>query len=185
MKDVDLSASPLTASGYLDALKRMFIIEEQEPWLPGIRSKIRMRKSPKRHFVDPSLAVAALGIGPKALLKDIETAGLMFESLCYRDLCIYSAPFRGNVYHYRDDSGLEADAVIEADDGRWAAAEIKMGHSKVDEAAANLIRLKDKVTKEGDVPEPAFLMVICATAVSSYVRREDGVCVVPIDCLGP
>ena len=84
----------------------MFIIEEQEPWLPGIRSKIRMRKSSKRHFVDPSLAVAALGIGPKALLKDVEAAGLMFESLCYRDLCIYSAPFRGNVYHYRDGSGL-------------------------------------------------------------------------------
>lgn len=185
VKDADLPVSPLTASGYLDALKSLFVIEEQEAWLPEIRSKARMRKSPKRHFVDPSLAVAALGIGPKALLKDVETVGLMFESLCYRDLCIYSRPFGGNVYHYRDGSGLEADAIIEADDGRWAAVEIKVGHSRVDEAAANLIRLKDKMTREGDVPEPVFLMVICATAMSSYVRKEDGVYVVPIDRLGP
>ncbi|MDR0508817.1 MAG: DUF4143 domain-containing protein [Candidatus Methanoplasma sp.] len=182
--DADMPMSPITASGYLDVLKKIFVIEEQEPWLPDIRSKTRQRTSPKRHFVDPSLAAAALRLGPEAVFQDVETAGFLFESLCYRDLCVYSAPFMGNVYHYRDDSGLEADAVIEADDGKWAAIEMKLGYTKVDAAAANLIRLKEKMVG-GGAPEPIFLMVICATAMSSYVRKEDGVYVVPIDCLGP
>ncbi|MCL2712220.1 MAG: DUF4143 domain-containing protein [Methanomassiliicoccaceae archaeon] len=184
VQDADLPISPITAGGYLDALKRIFVIEEQEAWLPEIRSKTRMRRSPKRHFADPSIAVAALRIGQEAVFKDVETAGFLFESLCYRDLCVYSAPFMGNVYHYRDDSDLEVDMIIEADNGKWAGVEIKLGYSKVDEAAANLIRMRDKVVT-GGAPEPTFMMVICATANSSYVRKEDGIFVVPIDCLGP
>jgi len=184
VQDIDLPMSAATAGSYLDALKKIFIIEEQEPWLPEIRSKTRLRKSPKRHFADPSIAVAALRMGADAIIKDVKTAGFLFETLCHRDLCVYSAPFMGNVCHYRDESGLEADAVIEADDGKWAAVEIKLGYSKTDEAASNLIRLKNKITADG-APEPVFLMVLCATAMSSYVRKEDGVYVVPIDCLGP
>jgi len=184
VKDSDAPLTVATAGGYLDALKRMYIIEEQHPWCPEVRSKTRMRKAPKRHFTDPSLAVAALGIGPDTLLRDVETAGFMFESLCYRDLCIYSSSF-GNVCHYRDNSGLEVDAIIETNDGKWAAVEIKLGQNKVDSAANNLIRLREKISRDGDFPEPAFLMVICATAPTSYVRKEDGVYVVPINCLGP
>ena len=184
VQEADQPLSQATAGGYLDVLKKMFIIEEQEPWLPDIRSKARQRRSPKRHFVDPSLAAAVLRLGYDAVFQDVETAGFLFESLCYRDLCVYSAPFRGNVYHYRDSNGLEADAVIEADDGKWAAIEMKLGYTKADAAAANLIRLKEKMVA-GGAPEPVFLMVICATAMISHVRKEDGVYVVPIGCLGP
>lgn len=184
VQDADIPMSAITAGEYLDVLKKIFIIEEQEPWLPEIRSSTRLRKSPKRHFADPSIAAAALRIGPDAVLNDVRTAGFLFESLCYRDLCIYSAPFMGNVCYYRDNDDLEVDMIIEAYDGKWGAAEIKLGYSKIDEAAANLIRMKNKVVARG-AAEPAFLMVICATAMSSYVRREDGVYVVPIDCLGP
>ncbi|MCL2712937.1 MAG: DUF4143 domain-containing protein [Methanomassiliicoccaceae archaeon] len=183
VQDADLPLSPITAGGYLDVLKKLFVIEEQEPWMPEIRSSARLRKSPKRHFADPSIAAAALRMRPEAVLRDTETAGFLFESLCYRDLCVYSAPFRGNILYYRDDSGLEADMIIEADDGKWAAAEVKLGYSKVDEAAANLTRLKEKIVAGGG-NEPVFMMVICATAMSSYVR-DDGIYVVPIDCLGP
>ncbi|MDR1405183.1 MAG: ATP-binding protein [Candidatus Methanoplasma sp.] len=185
VQDADMPMSTATADGYLNILKNVFIIEEQEPWLPDVRSKTRLRRSPKRHFTDPSLAAAALKMGPEALLRDVETAGFLFKSLCYRDLCVYSAPFMGNVYCYRDSNDLEVDAIIEADDGRWAAIEIKLGFRRVDEAAANLIRLRDKIVSKGGVREPAFMMIICATAMSSYVRREDGIYVVPIDCLGP
>jgi len=190
VKDADRAMSVVTAGEYLDALKKIFVIEEQDGWAPEIRSKTRMRTSPKRHFVDPSLAVAALGISSDALLRDVETAGFLFESLCYRDLCTYSAPFSGNVYHYRDDNGLEVDAIIETADGRWAGVEMKIGYTKVEDGAKNLIALRDKIRKENGekgkkVPEPEFLMVLCATAPSSYVRRQDGVLVVPTDCLGP
>jgi len=182
LTDDNVPMSAVTAKNYLDALSRLFIIEEQYAWLPEVRSKTRMRTAPKRHFVDPSLAVAALKIDRKALINDVETVGFLFESLCYRDLCIYSEPFGGSVYHYRDENGLEVDAILEYKD-KWAAVEVKVGHYKVDEAAANLIRLREKMVA-GGVPEPAFLMVICATTQTSYVRK-DGVYVVPIDCLGP
>jgi len=185
VQEAEAPLSPITANQYLDVLKKIFIIEEQDSWLPEIRSKTRMRRAPKRHFSDPSLAVAALRIGPQALLSDTETAGFLFESLCFRDLCIYSAPFMGNVYYYRDSSNLEVDAIIEAEDGKWAAIEIKLGYSKVEEGAADLIRMRDKITADGDMPEPVFMMVLCGTAMSSYVRKEDGIFVVPIDCLGP
>ena len=187
--DADTPMSVITAGNYLDALKKLYVIEEQDAWIPEIRSKTRMRTSPKRHFVDPSLAVAALRIAPEALLRDVETAGFMYESLCHRDLCTYSSPFSGNIYHYRDSNGLEVDAIIEASNGKWAGVEIKMGYSKIEEGAANLISLRNKIVKEREderfIPEPEFLMVICATAASSYVREKDGVYVVPTDCLGP
>jgi len=182
--DADRPLSTNAATDYLDALKKIFVIEEQEAWLPDIRSKTRMRTSPKRHFTDPSIAVAALKIGPEALLRDVETAGFMFESLCYRDLCVYSAPFNGSVYHYRDGDNLEVDMIIEAEDGKWAAIETKLGFIKVNEGAANLLRLRDKIVAGGGT-EPVFMMVICATAMSSYVRKEDGIFVVPPDLLGP
>jgi len=185
VQEAEAPMSPITANRYLDVLKNIFVIEEQDSWLPEMRSKTRMRRAPKRHFTDPSLAVAALRMGPQAVLNDPDTAGFFFESLCYRDLCIYSAPFMGNIYHYRDENGLEVDAILEADDGKWAAIEIKLGLSKVEEAAANLNSLRDKITAGGEVTEPVFMMVICGTAMSSYVRKEDGIYVVPIDCLGP
>ena len=190
IKDADKAMSVITAEAYLNALKGIFVIEEQDGWVPEIRSKIRMRTSPKRHFVDPSLAAAALGISSDALLMDAETAGFMYESLCYRDLCTYAAPFSGKVYHYRDDNGLEVDAIIETADGRWAGVEMKMGYSKVEEGAKNLISLRDKIRRENEegkkkVPDPEFLMVLCATVTSSHVRKQDGVLVVPTDCLGP
>jgi Predicted ATPase (AAA+ superfamily) len=182
LTDDSVPMSPITAKSYLDALSRLFIIEEQYAWLPEVRSKTRMRTAPKRHFVDPSLAIAALKMSRETLINDVETVGLLFESLCYRDLCIYSERFGGSVYYYRDENGLEVDAIIEGM-GKWAAVEVKVGHSKVDEAATNLLRLREKMVA-GGVLEPAFLMVICATTQISYVRK-DGVYVVPIDCLGP
>ncbi|MDR3282570.1 MAG: DUF4143 domain-containing protein [Candidatus Methanoplasma sp.] len=175
------SVSEQTVRSYLNVLERMFVIEEQPPWYPSLRSRARMRVTPKRHFVDPSLAAAVMNAGPDALIADPNTSGFLFESLCYRDLCAYVAPLNGRVCHYRDNSGLEVDNIIEAG-GRWGAIEVKLGHNEVDKAASSLTRLKRKM--EGEVPEPAFLAVVTATGGLAYVR-DDGISVVPIDCLGP
>ena len=171
-----------TISGYIGVLKSMFLIIAQEPWTPLLRSSARVRKTPKLHFTDPSLAAALLGARQEVLAKDPETAGFMFESLCYRDLCVYSSALKGEMFHYRNNTGLEVDEIIVLDDGRWAAAEVKMGTSKVDDAASNLLKLKAKVADEAGAP--SFLMVLCATSGLAYTR-PDGVMVVPIDLLGP
>ena len=173
-----------TAAAYLEALRRIFVLEDQPAWPVHLRSHAVLRKSPKRHFVDPSLAAAALAASPDHLLRDTETLGLLFESLVVRDLRVYSAPQHAAVYHYRDSDDLEVDAVISRDDGAWIAAEVKLSHrpESVDAAASSLLRLRDKVsaTRRADL---AALVVI--TARGAAYRRPDGVCVTPITSLGP
>jgi predicted AAA+ superfamily ATPase len=171
-----------TIDSYVNALKQIFVIEDQEAWLPALRSKTRIRTSPKRHFTDPSLAAAALGATVEILLKDTKTSGFLFESLCYRDLTVYAQNLKGKVYHYRDEKDLEADAVIQLPDGKWGALEVKMGSFEFDKAAKSLLKLKQKM--EGTVEAPQFLAILSATGGLAYTR-PDGVLVVPLDCLGP
>jgi len=171
-----------TARGYLIALERLFIVENQPAWEPHLRSKYVLRKAAKRHLVDPSLAVAALGAVPDALLRDLRLLGFLFESLVVRDLRVYAEPLRGRVAQYRDSSGLEVDAIVETGD-RWAAFEVKLGGAgPIDEAAANLLRFAKQVDTER-VGEPAALAVIVGSGYG-YVR-EDGVQVIPVGALGP
>jgi predicted AAA+ superfamily ATPase len=175
------SLSPDTIAGYINALKRIFVVDEQRAWLPSLRSKTRIRTSPKRHFVDPSLAAAALDASPELLMEDPKTAGFLFESLCYRDLSIYVRPLGGRVYHYRDEKGLEVDALIQLNNGDWAAVEVKLGVFDFDLAAKNLVRLKKKM--EDQTKPPVFLMILTASGGMAYTR-SDGIHVVPLDCLG-
>ena len=180
MQTNDLSMTPPTLDVYLNALRRIFIIEDQPAWSPAIRSRTAIRTSSKRHFVDPSIATAVLGTNPMGILKDFNTFGFLFESLCTRDLRIYSAAIGGNVFHYRDRYNLEADIIISLRDGRWAAIEVKMGQKQIEEAAENLLKLKERVNTD-KMGEPSFLMVL--TAGDFAYTRKDGVLIVPIGCL--
>lgn len=176
----DESLSPNTIRSYLTALERLYVVEDQPAWSPALRSKTALRTTAKRHFVDPSIAVSALHSSPDGLLKDFKTFGFLFESLCIRDLRIYAQPLGGDICHYRDETGLEADAIVALHDGRWGAIEIKMGQAKVEQAAANLLRLKERVNEKKMNP-PSFLMVLTGNGYA--VKRKDGVCIVPIACL--
>lgn len=168
--------------GYLNALKRIFVIEDSPAWNPNLRSKTAVRTSDTRYFVDPSIAAAALGIGPKDLINDLELMGLIFENLCVRDLRIYAEAIDGSVYHYRDKTGLECDAVIHLRNGKYALIEAKLGGDKlINEGAESLLRLANRIDTQ-KMKEPAFLMVLCGVAPFAY-KREDGVFVVPISCL--
>lgn len=169
-----------TVMSYINALQRIFVIEDLEAWNPSIRSKTPLRTSSKRHFIDPSIACAALGINSDKLLSDFNTFGYLFESLCIRDLRIYADYLDGKIYHYRDKSNLECDAIIVLRDGRWGAIEIKMGAKEFDAAAENLIRLKERVNTD-KMPEPSFMMILSATDIG--YTREDGIHIVPIGCL--
>ena len=173
-----------TVRAYLDALERVFVVEDQPAWSARLRSRSRLRRSSKRHFVDPSLAVAALRAGPKRLQRDLELLGLLFESLTLRDLRVYADAHDGEVYHYRDNTGLEVDAVVETAAGEWMAAEVKLGGDTAIEAAAhNLLTLRSRIDTS-IAGEPTKLIVI--TAVGGYCYdRPDGVAVVPITALGP
>lgn len=172
-----------TTDSYINALKKLYVIEEMPAWNPNLRSKTAIRSSNTRHFVDPSIACAALGIGPKDLMNDMETLGLLFESMCVRDLRVYTDLLDGEVYHYRDNDGLEADSVIHLRDGSWAAVEIKLrSEESIDEGAKNLISLSKKIDSK-KMKAPSFLMVLTATDVA--YQREDGVLVVPIASLAP
>jgi predicted AAA+ superfamily ATPase len=171
-----------TVRDYLRVLDRLMVVEDQPAWAPHLRSKHRLRTAPKRHFVDPSLAVAALRTTPERLLHEIITLGFLFESLVVRDLRVYAQPADAQVLQYRDSGGLEADAIVEARDGRWMAFEVKLGQRHVDEAAAALLRFAGRVDT-ARCGEPALLGVIVATGYG--YRREDGVAVVPIGALGP
>ena len=175
--------SEQTVRSYIEVLKKLFVIEEQEAWHPYVRSKTRIRKTGVRHFIDPSLAAAALGASPNILLKDTKTAGFLFESLCYRDLSAYALASRGRVFHYRDGADLEVDAIVQTEDGRWGAAEVKLGTFEFEKAASNLTRVKDKMVAAG-AEEPSFLMIISATGRVAHTR-PDGIVEAPIDCLGP
>lgn len=184
-RDAGGSDGPLkddTARAYIDALQRLMIVEDQPAWAPHMRSKYVLRAGPKRHFVDPSLAVAALRAAPDALLRDLNLFGFLFESLVVRDLRVYAQSADADVLQYRDSSGLEVDAIVQAANGVWAAFEVKLGPGQVDEGAANLLRFKNQVdtSKVGD---PAVLAVIVGMGYG-YVR-DDGIAVVPIGALGP
>jgi uncharacterized protein len=182
-KDVsgsETELSAITINSYLDILERLYVIENQPAWSTRLRSKAYLRKSPKRHFTDPSIAVAAMQTNPDGLLRDFNTFGYLFESMCIRDLRIYAQILGGEVCHYCDETGLEADAIITLPDGRWGAVEIKMGQRQVEEAANNLLKLKRKVDIEVMQP-PAFLMVLTGNGYA--LQLENGVIVVPITCL--
>jgi len=172
--------SEKTIASYLNALRRIFVVEDLPAWSPAMRSKTTIRTSPKRHFIDPSIATAVLRATPNILLDDFNTFGLLFESLCIRDLRVYAQALDGEVFHYRDKSGLEADAIIHLKDGRWGAIEVKMGSREIENAAENLKALKNKVNTD-KMKAPSFLMILTGTELA--YRRDDGVTIVPIGCL--
>ena len=182
MQGNDVSASDKTVNAYLNALRRLFLVEDTPAWMPTLRSRTAIRSSAKRQFVDPSIAVAAMGANPARLLKDFNTFGFLFESLCTRDLRVYAQPLDGQVSHYRDKNGLEADLVVSLPDGRWAPIEVKLGEGEVDEAAENLKKLESSVDSK-KTGAPSFKMV--ATGTPFAYRREDGIIVCPIGCLKP
>ena len=178
----DGTLSKPTLISYLDALKRLFVIEEIPAWSPNIRSSKIVRTRVKRHFVDPSLAVAALRATSSSLVRDLNTFGFLFETLVTRDVKVYAESFGGKVSYYRDADGREADLIVEANDDRWGAIEVKLGPSQIDAAAESLIKLRNKLVSKGCRP-PAFLMIVCGLTRFGY-QREDGVSVVPITSLG-
>ncbi len=173
-----------TLYSYLDALRKIFVIEDSPAWNPNLRSKISIRTTDTRYFSDPSIATASLGIGPKDLLDDLNTMGFLFENLCIRDLRIYTDYLDGTVYHYRDRYGLECDAVIHLRNGAYGLVEIKLGGDKlIEEGAETLKDLTSKIDTN-NMPKPSFMMVLCAKAPFAY-KREDGVYVIPITALRP
>lgn len=171
-----------TARAYLQALERLMISENLPAWNPHIRSSAALRKSPKRHFCDPSLVLGALGITARKLASDLPFLGMLFESTVVRDLRVYAWATGGSVAHYRDATGHEVDAIVEYPDGRWGAFEIKMGIGAVEEAAANLLALAVKIDT-GKTQPPAVLGVITGNGFAH--RRKDGVCVAPLATLSP
>ncbi|HWV49811.1 MAG TPA: DUF4143 domain-containing protein [Microbacterium sp.] len=176
------SVHPTTTSDYLTVLERVMVVEEQTSWGPHLRSRDVVRKASIRHFVDPSLAVAAMGGSADRLLDDPNAFGLLFESMVIRDLRVYTQPLDGEVLHYRDAAGAEADAIIQLRDGRWAAIEVKLGENRVEEAVTSLAKLVSKIDT-ARAGEPVARIVI--TAGRYAYTRPDGVHVVPLGCLGP
>lgn len=169
-----------TVQGYLGALARVFVIEDQPSWGPHLRSRDRVRKAPRRHFIDPSLAAAAVGADAGRLLGDLEYFGQLFESLVVRDLRVYSEPFGATVRHYRDSAGREVDAVIEHPDGTWVAIEIKLAAAREDEAASSLSRFVDNLDPAHTSPPVARVII---TGGKYAYTRADGIHVVPIGAL--
>ena len=178
----NISPSYDTISNYLNALKKIFVIEDMPAWNPNLRSKTAIRTSDTRYFTDPSIATASLGLGPDDLIADLKTFGLLFETLCIRDLRVFAEALDGQVYHYRDRSGLECDAVVHLRNGFYGLIEIKLGGEKlISEGAANLLAFSGKIDAD-KMKRPSFQMVL--TGIGDYAyRRKDGVYVVPIGCL--
>lgn len=177
-----VSANRLTIASYLDALKKIFVLEDSLAWNPNLRSKTAIRSSETRYFSDPSIGVAALGIGPNDLINDLSTMGLFFESMCVRDLRVYADALEGTIYHYRDSKGLECDAVLHLRNGSYGLIEIKLGGEKnIEEGAKNLKLLASKIDTT-KMKAPSFLMILTGTTKYA-IRREDGVYVIPIGCL--
>ncbi len=173
-----------TIADYINAFKKLFVIEDLIAWNPNIRSKAAIRTSDTRHFVDPSIGTAALGLGPEDLVNDLQSFGLFFEDLVVRDLRVYAEALDGNLYHYRDSNGLECDAVLHKRNGSYALMEIKLGGTdRIDEGAASLLALSANIDT-GKMPAPSFMAVIVAVGQYAY-RRKDGVYVIPIGCLKP
>jgi uncharacterized protein len=171
-----------TVSDYLAALERLMITEDQPAWAPHLRSRSRVRSASKRHFIDPALACAALRATPDRLLADLQLLGLLFESLVVRDLRVYAQAADGTVLHYRDNTGLEVDAIVETGDGGWAAFEVKLGSGQIDAAAATLVTFAERVDTDR-CGAPKALGVIVGTGYG--YKRPDGVQVIPIGALGP
>lgn len=173
-----------TYGDYMEALKDLYIIEDMEAWNPNIRSKTSIRSTPTRHFVDTSIACRSLGVSPDDLKRDLESFGLFFEDFAVRDLAIYANSLGGTVKHYRDNAGLECDAVVHLEDGRWGGIEIKLGGDDlINDGASSLKKLRDKIIEKSDEKAPSFLLVL--TAVGGAYQREDGVFVAPINLLKP
>ena len=171
-----------TVQSYINVLKQIFVVEDMPAWNPNLRSKAAIRTSDTRYFVDPSIAAATLGIGPKDLMVDLKTFGFIFENLCVRDLRVYAESLGGDVYHYRDNLGLECDTVIHLRNGQYGLIEIKLGGDKlIEEGATNLLKLRDKIDTD-KMSSPAFMMVLTATGNIAY-QRKDNVYVVPVTCL--
>lgn len=174
--------SDATINSYLTALRKIFVIEDMPAWNPNLRSKTAVRTSVTRYFVDPSIGVAALGLGPNDLLNDLNTFGLLFETLCIRDLRVYADALDGSVYHYRDKNGLECDAVVHLQNGQYGLIEIKLGGDKLIDDGARTLSELSALIDTSRMNQPAFRMVL--TGVGDYAyRRPDGVYVVPIGCL--
>lgn len=172
-----------TISSYLDALRKIFVIEDMPAWNPNLRSKTAIRTTDTRYFVDPSIATAALGLGPADLMSDLKTMGFFFETMCVRDLRVFAEALNGKVYHYRDKSGLECDAVVHLRNGQYGLIEIKLGgDTLIKEGVATLTALANQIDTER-MKAPAFKMILTATGEYAYRRPEDGIYVVPIGCL--
>jgi len=176
----DEAISQSTFYSYLNALKRIFLVEDVPAWRPSLRSKSAIRAAVKHQFVDPSIATAVMRLTPESMLNDMEYFGFLFESLATRDLRIYSDAIDGEIYHYHDSSELEADAVIRLHNGKWALVEVKLGSKQIEEAATHLLALKEKIDTD-KVGEPSFLMII--TGGQYALKRKDGVLQVPLGCL--
>ena len=181
-RDMNGEISDATIDSYASILSRLFLLSNQLPFSPSIRSSLRLKQMEKRHFTDPSIAAALLGMNQSSLLNDLQTFGLLFEALVERDLSIYAAASGNMLRHYQDYRGNEVDAIIEAPDGRWGAIEIKLGAGEIDYAAKTLLKT-DKAMQEASGRGASFLAVVCG--ISSYAyKREDGVNVIPITALG-
>lgn len=180
MEATDIGLSDKTIQTYMNALRRIFVIEDLPAWAPSLRSKTAIRTSEKRHFVDPSIATAVLRTNPNGILADFTFFGFLFEALCTRDIRIYAQAIDGDVFHYRDKSGLEADLIVRLRDGRWAAIEVKLGTKQIEEAAKNLLTLKSKINEES-MGKESFLMIL--TGGQYAYQRKDGIWIVPIGCL--
>lgn len=177
------SVSAQTVSSYIKALESIFVIEDSLAWNPNLRSKTAIRASNTRYFSDPSIATAALGFGPEDLIRDLNTFGLILETLCIRDLRVYAEAIGGTVYHYRDKSGLECDAVIHLKNGNYGLVEIKLGGDRlIEEGASNLKRLSEKIDTD-KMNKPSFMMVLTGVGQYAYRRPQDGVLVVPVGSL--
>ena len=171
-----------TIFSYINALKKIFVVDEVSAWNPNLRSKTAIRTSDTRYFIDPSIATASLGLGPDDLINDLNTFGFIFENLCVRDLRVYAESINGDLYHYRDSSSLECDAVIHLRNGSYGLVEIKLGGDKlIEEGVENLLKLKNKLDTS-KMKKPSFLMVVTATGDYAY-KRSDDVYVVPVGCL--
>ena len=172
-----------TITSYLDALRKIFVVEDMPAWNPNLRSKTAIRTTDTRYFVDPSIATAALGLGPGDLMNDLNTMGFFFEAMCVRDLRVFAEALNGKVYHYRDKTGLECDAVIHLRNGQYGLIEIKLGgDSLIKEGAQTLTALANQIDTTR-MKSPAFKMILTATGEYAYRRPEDGIYVVPIGCL--
>lgn len=178
----ETSLNEETIATYIDALKKIFVIEDMQAWNPNLRSKTAIRSSDTRYYIDPSIAAASLGIGPIDLINDLKTFGFLFETLCVRDLRVFSDALNGKVYHYRDKNGQECDAVVHLRNGKYGLIEIKLGGEKlIEEGVETLKSMKSKIDTN-KMNAPSFLMVL--TGIGDYAyQRSDGVLVVPIGCL--